>query len=83
MRVAKVVETASVEAVTAQDVKAFRDLHVKQGKAQTIASLALKTLRSLFNDARREGLIAKNPAGRSLVAIRDGRFFVLANHCRE
>ena len=53
---------ASVEAITAQDVKAFRDFHVKEGKAQTTANLALKTLRSLFNDARREGLIATNPA---------------------
>ncbi len=53
---------ASVEALTAQDVKAFRDFHVKEGKAQTTANLALKTLRSLLNDARREGLIATNPA---------------------
>ncbi|MEO7724080.1 MAG: tyrosine-type recombinase/integrase [Chthoniobacterales bacterium] len=53
---------ANVEALTAQDVKAFRDYHVKEGKAQTTANLALKTLRSMFNDARREGLIATNPA---------------------
>lgn len=54
--------SASVEALTPQDVKAFRDFHVKEGKAQTTANLALKTLRSLLNDARREGLIATNPA---------------------
>src|SRR5260370_13027812 len=53
---------ASVEAVTPQDVKAFRDLHVKEGKSETTANLALKTLRSFFNDARREGLISNNPA---------------------
>src|SRR4029453_10426589 len=53
---------ASVEAVTPQDVKSFRDLQVKEGKAETTANLALKTLRSLFNDARREGLISTNPA---------------------
>jgi integrase len=53
---------ASVEAVTPQDVKAFRDLHVKEGKSETTANLALKTLRSLFNEARRESLIATNPA---------------------
>jgi integrase len=53
---------ASIEAITAQDVKAFRDLQVKQGKSETTANLALKTLRSLFNDARREGLISMNPA---------------------
>lgn len=54
--------SASVEAVTPQDVKSFRDLQVKEGKAETTADLALKTLRSLFNDARREGLISTNPA---------------------
>ena len=43
-------------------MKAFRDLQVKEGKAETTANLALKTLRSLFNDARREGLIPTNPA---------------------
>jgi integrase len=53
---------ATVEAVTPQDVKSFRDLHVKDGKSETTANLALKTLRSLFNDARREGLISTNPA---------------------
>jgi integrase len=53
---------ASIEAITAQDVKAFRDLQVKEGKSETTANLALKTLRSLFNDARREGLISTNPA---------------------
>ena len=53
---------ASVEAVTPQHVKAFRDLHVKEGKSETTANLALKTLRSLFNDARRESLIPTNPA---------------------
>src|SRR5262245_45661848 len=45
---------ATVEAVTPQDVKAFRDLQVKDGKSETTANLGLKTLRSLFNDARRE-----------------------------
>src|SRR4030095_9847970 len=44
------------------DVKAYRDAEVKQGKSQTTANLALKALRSMFNDARREGLIATNPA---------------------
>jgi integrase len=54
--------SASVEAVTPQDVKSFRDLQIKEGKAETTADLALKTLRSLFNGARREGLISTNPA---------------------
>src|SRR5262249_23121419 len=43
---------ATVEAVTAHDVKTFRDLQVEEGKSKTTANLALKTLRSLFNDAR-------------------------------
>ncbi len=54
--------SASIEAVTPADVKAYRDLQVKEGKSHTTANLALKTLRSLFNDSRREGLIATNPA---------------------
>ena len=53
---------ASIEAVTPQDVKSFRDLEVREGKARTTANLTLKTLRSLFNDARRERLIPTNPA---------------------
>src|SRR5262249_50280030 len=36
--------TGTVEAVTPQDVKAFRDLQVKEGKSETTANLALKTL---------------------------------------
>jgi integrase len=53
---------SSIEAATAEDVKAFRDGQLREGKSHTTANLALKTLRSLFNDARREGLIAVNPA---------------------
>ncbi len=52
----------SIEAITAIDVKSYRDLEVREGKARTTANLTLKTLRSLFNDARREGLITVNPA---------------------
>ncbi len=54
--------SAGVENITPQDVKSFRDLQVREGKSETTANLALKTLRSLFNDARREGLISINPA---------------------
>jgi len=42
-------------------VKPFRDPQVKEGKAETTANLAPKTLRSLFNDARRKGLISTKP----------------------
>ncbi len=54
--------SASIEMLTAADVKTFRDFQLREGKAQTTANLALKTLRILFNDARREGLITVNPA---------------------
>lgn len=43
-------------------MKAFRDWQLREGKSETTANLALKTLRSMFNDARREGLISTNPA---------------------
>jgi integrase len=53
---------SSIESVIAQDVKAFRDAQLRDGKSNTTANLATKTLRSMFNDARREGLISVNPA---------------------
>jgi hypothetical protein len=53
---------SSIEAATSQDVKAFRDAQLREGKSHTTANLALKTLRGMFNDARREGLISVNPA---------------------
>ena len=53
---------SSIETVTAHEVKAFRDAQLREGKSHTTANLALKTLRGMFNDARREGLISVNPA---------------------
>ena len=53
---------SSIEGVTPHEVKAFRDAQLREGKSHTTANLALKTLRSMFNDARREGLISVNPA---------------------
>jgi integrase len=53
---------AGIETVTAGEVKLFRDQQVRDGKSRTTANLAIKTLRALFNDARREGLISVNPA---------------------
>jgi integrase len=52
----------SIASVAARDVQAFRDNEVRQGKSETSANLALKTLRSVFNTARRQGLITTNPA---------------------
>lgn len=53
---------ASVESTTAMEVRGFRDLQLREGKSRTTANLAVKTLRSLFSDARREGLMGVNPA---------------------
>ena len=53
---------SSIDTTTAGDVKAFRDLQLREGKSPTTANLALKTLRAMFNDARREGLVTVNPA---------------------
>jgi len=52
---------AGIETVTAGEVKGFRDFQLKQGKSETTANLALKTWRSMFSDARREGLVQTNP----------------------
>ena len=52
----------NIASVAPRDVLAFRDNEVREGKSQTSANLALKTLRSVFNTARRQGLIATNPA---------------------
>jgi len=52
----------SIGSIAPRDVLAFRDHEVNQGKSETTANLALKTLRALFNNARRQGLITNNPA---------------------
>jgi integrase len=53
---------ANIDTTTAREVKAFRDFQLREGKSPTTANLALKTLRAMFNDARREGLVTINPA---------------------
>ena len=64
-----------IETITAGDVKAFRDFQLREGKSESTANLALKMLRGLFNDARREGLIQTNPAEgvKTLGAEREAR----------
>ncbi len=52
----------SIASIAPRDVLAFRDHEVRQGKSETTANLALKTLRAFFNSARRQGLITNNPA---------------------
>lgn len=51
-----------LESVSAEDVRAFRDAEIAAGKSAASANLALKTLRSVFNLARRQGIIKINPA---------------------
>lgn len=45
-----------------RDVAAFRDSYVKAGKANKTANMAVKTLRIALNQARKQGLILRNPA---------------------
>lgn len=52
----------SIASIAPRDVLAFRDYEIRQGKSETTANLALKTLRAFFNSARRQGLITSNPA---------------------
>ena len=52
----------NIASIAPRDVLAFRDHEVRQGKSETTANLALKTLRAFFNSARRQGLITNNPA---------------------
>jgi integrase/recombinase XerC len=52
----------SIASVIPKDVQGFINAEVKAGKSATTADLALKTLRGLFNAARRQGLITHNPA---------------------
>jgi len=52
----------NIASIAPRDVQAFRDHEVREGKSQTTANLALKTLRSLFSAARRQGMITTNPA---------------------
>lgn len=52
----------NLASITPRDVEAFRDLEIKQGKANKTANMSVKTLRIAFNVARRQGLILNNPA---------------------
>lgn len=52
----------SLATVTPKDVEGFRDLQIAEGKAETTANMEVKTLRIVFNLARRQGIILTNPA---------------------
>lgn len=52
----------NLAAVAPQDIVTFRDLQVSAGKANKTANMETKTLRIVFNMARKHGLILSNPA---------------------
>lgn len=52
----------NIASITPRDAEAFRDNEIREGKSESTANLALKTLRSIFSSARRQGLITSNPA---------------------
>jgi integrase len=49
--------------VGARDIERFRDRELRSGKAASTVNVDLKTLRTAFNLAVRQGLIATNPVG--------------------
>ena len=52
----------SIGSISATEIHRFRDREVQLGKTQSSANLALKTLRAVFNSARKQGIISNNPA---------------------
>jgi integrase len=52
----------NLTAITPADIQSFRDAEIATGKAESTANFSLKTLRSVFGAARRQGLLTHNPA---------------------
>ena len=52
----------SIGSISATEIHRFRDREVQLGKTQSSANLALKTLRAMFNSARKQGIISNNLA---------------------
>lgn len=52
----------SLLAIRPKDVTEFRDKQIKEGKSAATANMCVKTLRAVFNLARRQGITLTNPA---------------------
>lgn len=52
----------SIAGITGSDVESFRDNELKAGKGKTTANFSHRVLSAVFSDARRQLLIAGNPA---------------------
>jgi integrase len=53
---------ASVGSISAGEIGKFRNSEIQAGKTAGTANLGIRVLRSVFNDARRQGVIQNNPA---------------------
>jgi integrase len=53
---------AAVGSITSSEVRRFRDGLVSEGISESTANLALQIVRSVFNDARKQGVVVVNPA---------------------
>jgi site-specific recombinase XerD len=51
----------TLAAVTPRDIEKFRDDQIEEGKAASTVNVDLKTLRTAFNHARRQGILPNNP----------------------
>jgi integrase len=54
--------TASVGSISAAEIRKYRDGLLESGLAESSANVELASLRALFNDARRQGVVVVNPA---------------------
>ncbi len=52
----------NLQSLRPNELEAFRDLQIKDGKSPVTANMVIKTLRVPLNAARRQGLILTNPA---------------------
>jgi integrase len=55
-------QKASVGSISTGEIERFRNSEIEAGKTPGTANLGMRVLRAIFNDARRQGIIASNPA---------------------